>query len=372
MFRSARFALVLFSTVLVLGPIVGCDSRPQTGGGPDCVTDADCDDGQFCNGQETCSEQGRCVQGEAPCEASEDCNEDADRCEVPCAEDTNCSDGNPCTVDTCVEGICTHETTEPCQPLPCIDDTTCDNGLYCDGQETCSAIGFCESGEAPCLEGDYCNEELDRCEALCVVADCPDDGQFCTGDPVCVDNECGFSGNPCAPGKRCDEQGDACVDCLSDTDCPAGEECENGQCVPVPCTTDLACGDGEVCDRDTGNCVLAEPGGTRGLPTCYEPDASFTVRIVVKPTVDTLVVGLQDFPPAGWTVSNISHDGEWDATNGAVKWFFLDDRTRTLTYTVTPALDAAGVACLDGQTNVDGSADRDIQGDKCIEPCMGT
>jgi len=52
----------------------------------------------------------------------------------------------------------------------------------------------------------------------CVDAgDCPDDGLFCTGVPVCDNNTCGFSGDPCAADNEtpvCDEEFDMCIiDC---------------------------------------------------------------------------------------------------------------------------------------------------------------
>ncbi len=46
-----------------------------------CSQDSDCDDGEHCNGAETCVE-GTCQLGNAPCAASETCNEDDDCCEV--------------------------------------------------------------------------------------------------------------------------------------------------------------------------------------------------------------------------------------------------------------------------------------------------
>ena len=45
---------------------------------PECASDAECDDGVFCNGAETC-DAGSCVSGEAPA----------------------CDDGVSCTVDRC-------------------------------------------------------------------------------------------------------------------------------------------------------------------------------------------------------------------------------------------------------------------------------
>ena len=74
---------------------------------------ADCDDGVFCNGQETCT-AGICLSHPVnPCasdpECHRTCDEATDTCvndpaETPCAEE-----GNPCSVDACDgAGICTH------------------------------------------------------------------------------------------------------------------------------------------------------------------------------------------------------------------------------------------------------------------------
>ncbi len=51
---------------------------PQGGGGG-CESDAECDDGQFCNGAETCN-AGACESGADPCLAGETCDEGTDTC----------------------------------------------------------------------------------------------------------------------------------------------------------------------------------------------------------------------------------------------------------------------------------------------------
>ena len=59
---------------------------------PPCVSNADCDDGEYCNGEETCFE-GICQIGTYPCEWDvEDCNEETDSCDPKpqsCAGDLN-------------------------------------------------------------------------------------------------------------------------------------------------------------------------------------------------------------------------------------------------------------------------------------------
>jgi len=46
-----------------------------------CTIDADCDDGLFCNGVETCNAAtGKCQSGSDPCRVSETCNDNTDTC----------------------------------------------------------------------------------------------------------------------------------------------------------------------------------------------------------------------------------------------------------------------------------------------------
>lgn len=79
-----------------------------------CSSDAECDDGLFCNGSETCV-AGLCQPTPAPdCDDGKGCtvdicNEDTDSCDnVPDAD--FCDDGEPCTEDLCdpQTGECVH------------------------------------------------------------------------------------------------------------------------------------------------------------------------------------------------------------------------------------------------------------------------
>ena len=57
----------------------------------DCLDSMTCDDNIFCNGVETCSQNGTCLTGVLPCEsASLLCDEAGSRC-VQCLNDTHCS-----------------------------------------------------------------------------------------------------------------------------------------------------------------------------------------------------------------------------------------------------------------------------------------
>ncbi|AKF04947.1 putative metal-binding motif-containing protein [Sandaracinus amylolyticus] len=111
-------------------PPATCDAPGATVGAA-CTIAAECSDGCFCNGEEACVE-GRCEAGTAPCVDAHECTDDvcveaarscvfgpdAERCQdddacngrevcsadlgcLPAPALLDCSDGDPCTVDTC-------------------------------------------------------------------------------------------------------------------------------------------------------------------------------------------------------------------------------------------------------------------------------
>ncbi len=180
-----------------------------SGGGCSCTVDADCDDGLFCNGAETCNGC-TCEAGMAP----------------------NCNDGVSCTDDSCNEG------TDSCDNVA--NDANCDNGLWCDGAETCDAVNDCQAGTpVDCNDGvgctvDSCNEGTDSCDNTPDDGSCSN-GQFCDGvetcDPV-ADCQPG-PGDPCGANETCDEVGDVCVPdaCFpKGASCVADAECCSNKC----------------------------------------------------------------------------------------------------------------------------------------------
>jgi hypothetical protein len=80
---------------------------PQGGGG--CTNDADCDDGLFCNGSETCDTgSSLCQSGSNDCVEGQVCNENTDMCEVAtCSPNkTQCSMNSECCSNNCRGGTC--------------------------------------------------------------------------------------------------------------------------------------------------------------------------------------------------------------------------------------------------------------------------
>jgi hypothetical protein len=206
-------------------------------GVPECTIDADCDDGLFCNGDETCN-AGTCEAGTPPacdnglfCDGAEMCDEDADSCVA--GTPPNEDDGVACTDDSC------NETTDSIDNVP--NDANCDNGLFCDGAETCDAVLDCQAGSDPCTDGlfctgvepcnevagcgvgtppnaddgvgctdDSCNETTDSIDNVPNDANC-DNGLFCDGAETCdAVLDCQAGTDPCAEGETCNESSDIC------------------------------------------------------------------------------------------------------------------------------------------------------------------
>jgi hypothetical protein len=264
-----------------------------------------CNDGEFCNGVETCDEENGCEAGTAPnCNdgvacTTDACNEATDACtntpanglcndgefcngvetcdESGCLPGTapNCNDGVTCTVDACNESI------DACTNTP--DNALCNDGEFCNGVETCDEENDCEAGTAPnCNDGvacttDACNETTDACtntpnNALC------NDGEFCNGVETCDEENGCEAGTPpnCNDGvacttDACNEATDACTSTANNTLCNDGEMC-NG--VEI-CNPDLGCQNGSAmnCD-DNDACTLdmcvEEEGGCQQQDICEE------------------------------------------------------------------------------------------------------
>jgi len=224
-----------------------------TAGG--CTSNAQCSDGLFCNGAETCTAS-TCAAGTPPCTASQSCDENGDFCFVEaCDHDGTCESGENCEncADDCIEGgaggcgngVCEPSLGEDClscsadcrgrqggspkgrfccgdgagsTPVNCSDSRCTSDGFacsatipvpYCCGDTTCSgAESSCSCGldcGAPVGEAGRCaNDEDDDCDGL---VDCLD--PQCTGDPACAGPTCDGDGN-CEPGENCTNCGNDC------------------------------------------------------------------------------------------------------------------------------------------------------------------
>ncbi len=215
---------------------------------PACTVDADCDDGLYCNGAETCN-AGSCQSGTAPacddgafCNGAETCNEATDSCD-PGAPPA-CDDGLYCNgTETC------NEAADACDPGTAVE---CDDGLFCNGTDTCNeATDSCDPGTPPaCDDGAFCNgiescnEATDSCDPGTPVV-C-DDGLFCNGTDTCNEatDSCDVGAPPaCDDGAFCN----GVETCNEATD-----SCDPG--TPVVCDDGAFCNGTDTCNEATDSC----------------------------------------------------------------------------------------------------------------------
>ena len=111
---SMKSTTIIIALFLTMGLVAGCGSSNNPGVvvGGDCNVDADCDDGLFCTGTDTCV-AGTCVHV-APCDQSnpcapQKCIETADTCRAECAatgpEDPCCSDPLCADKEVCIDTL---------------------------------------------------------------------------------------------------------------------------------------------------------------------------------------------------------------------------------------------------------------------------
>ena len=106
----------------------------------------------------------------------------------------------------------------------------------------------------------------------------------------------------------------------------------------------------------------------RRLPPAYTPGTSFIVELRAEPPAGARAYAVEDQPPIGWAVSEISHEGRFDSATGKVKFGpFTDTTARTLSYRVTPPAGVTGLKEFTGVGSIDGVNYR-IGGDRLIGP----
>lgn len=103
----------------------------------------------------------------------------------------------------------------------------------------------------------------------------------------------------------------------------------------------------------------ATSGADRSVSGDFRAGVAARVQITTTPASGTSSYAIEEKPPRGWTLSNISHDGTFDAGTGAIRWgVFIDGMPRTLTYSVTPPAGVASVGTFAGQFSFDGQQEQ--------------
>ena len=258
-----------------------------------------CDNGDACDGVETCAPESGCVPGAAPdCDDGVDCT--ADRCTragcVHTPDPAACDDGNPCDgvescdpavgcvegpAPTCDDGVACTE--DGCLPWAgCTNEPVrarCDDGDACTGGEYCDRLFGCQAGTAPlCDDGVACT--VDACDPAVGCTNTPDDAA-CDDDVPCNGAEQCLPFVGCMPGPRVDcDDGlactvDTCDEALGCVHAPTDESCDDGDpctadtctvsegCAHAPLPNDTPCPDDDVCDGaetcQGGQCTAGWP-----------------------------------------------------------------------------------------------------------------
>lgn len=194
-----------------------------------CTSNAQCDDGLYCNGSEQCL-AGSCVAG------------------TPVA----CSDDVSCTTDTC------NEATKACTHQP--NNAACSDGQACNGTEVCDLTLGCQSGTPlDCNDNNTC------------TADSCDPTLGCQHSAVSCDDSNACTADSCDPTLGCQHSAVSCDDgnvCTNDS-CSSAVGCQHANNTN-PCADDGSSCTNDVCNGglcthpDNGSCALGaflESGG---------------------------------------------------------------------------------------------------------------
>ena len=179
---------------------------------------------------------------------------------LTCSSNADCDDGIYCNgAETCVDSVCQDGT-----PPACPDD-----GLFCNGNEVCDeANKSCGHTGNPCAQGTVCNEEIDQCVLPSCGNGVCDEGEDCNNCSLdCISGQGGGACDVCFKGV-CDgichprKDGPDCADCAPSWCCGDGacEGEENSDNCAIDCGAPPVCGDG-TCDEGEDQCNCADDCG---------------------------------------------------------------------------------------------------------------
>lgn len=299
-------------------PVCGCDGNTY---GNEC---------EAAVAQVSLAHYGACEQ---VCASDVDCDQTTQFCKFP---DGHCNQQNS-------GGVCVDKPVNGCpdiyDPVCGCDGVTYSNECESDAVGVSVAYrGACSNlcGRAtdpPCPDYEYCRYPIGTCGATSEPGVCTPRYPPCQPiyDPVCgCDGVTYF--NECAAGA-------AAVSVLY-----------MGECVSPDCPARRSFA---ISDAATDVSIFC-------------PGHSQRVRIVLNVPAGTSAISLEDTPPAGWAVSDISNEGTFDATNGKVKWGpFFPPFPAEVSYAVMPVSPDTAPSCFDGQISMDGT-DVAVCGEQCL------
>jgi hypothetical protein len=274
-------------------PCQYCDSVFSNNGWRNKPGSIECDDGLFCNGDDTCDDEGRCsVHTGDPCaggsECNDQCDDDDDTCVspqgTPCGDETD----DECTApDTCdSKGVC--QPNHEAAGTSCGDDT--DN--ECTDPDTCDSQGVCQPNDQPL--GVFCGDDTDN--------ECTDP-DTCDGEGACQPNHAGtettcFGDDLMIYSGKCNEDGV----------CAGNTYCDDNDCWKIPPTEQAKCYNNSV-EISCSSCDSSGNPDFCGQDATY-PYNSRAFESVSSGYLDTLT-GLV------WASSNEGSATMWSSCNSA-------------------------------------------------------
>jgi len=242
--------------------------------GPECTVNADCDDGLWCNGEETCVDQS-CQAGSDPCPVG--CDEANDLCTSTICGNGTCEVGEDC--GSCGQdcprfesGFCGNGTCEPSLGEDCL---SCSQD--CNGKQNGNPSGrfCCGDASTPCSDS-RCSVDAWSCSSSTAGSTCCGDGT-CEGletsvncladcpEAVCGDGNCDAGEDSCACAADCGSPGpEQCGD-GQDNDCDGAVDCADADCSDTPACACLPTG--TSCSNN-GECCSERCRGRGGNKTC--------------------------------------------------------------------------------------------------------
>lgn len=287
-----------------------------------CESDASCDDGLYCDGEERCDVGGAgsnpatgCAPGVAPscfddfaC-TTDSCDETSEAC-IYVLDDAACDDGIACTADACDPATAT--TASGCVVSP--DDSLCASACTTVGGNAAVRPGLCRPTSGGCTVGtavactdsnpctaDACT--AGACTTIPVDADADGYPAQSVGGTACGGSDCNDAAGSVHPGapEACNALDDNCNGAI-DEGCPVGR--------PESCTTAVAltAGAGGVLSAsgvfsDFADDYRSTCGAMGGRDAVYYFDVTTASDIVVRTsggTADTVVAVGTECSAAGF------------------------------------------------------------------------
>ncbi len=228
-----------------------------------------CDDSNTCTKDDKCDSEGKCKGGGLiNCSDGNPCSINTCDSKTGCTGTPKagpCDDNNPCTEnDYCKDQQCFAGKLKICNDSkPCTDDQcnlndgTCSytpgSGSSCNDNNSCTTKDTCNNGKCEgvndfkyCNDGNSCTEQ-----DSCIGGKCVGKTKQCNDQNPCTKDSCKQTGTGCTYEHL---KGDPCEDGIL---CTIGELCSKGKCIGGK---EKNCDDGNMCTKDscdsnTGKCA---------------------------------------------------------------------------------------------------------------------